>query len=371
MATFYVEGRLEQTILVDESDSTIISEQCLCVIFQVGFLHISKDVTYDVNNNILGLVYHVPTTTTQGQQGVVWSRQYIVVNDNVLTHLQETILMLNTTASMVKAMIMNINMKQEIEDIDIETFLHHPCSLICLIHCQEKNCLLSCRTPHCIKPMVLLFPRSQCSLDPHTISPCPSQMFNWQLIAFAQCHSHNILLMSCIIWTMTKLLFMMFFLSTTFNSDILFQTCPPYPIIITLCHRCKAWIETMMNMLQSKVITTNIKNSFGLNFREVHYLGHLCCVQDDCDYFIRSRAHNETIWIDELTHTLSKGKLSLVLLLPHLDANVVIPSHFVLTITKFEFITLSIDSNPFKSLVCIYTLSQMVSVDRLWKRLKC
>jgi hypothetical protein len=43
--------------------------------------------------------------------------------------------MLNTTASMVKAMIMNINMKQEIEDIDIETFLHHPCSLICLIHC--------------------------------------------------------------------------------------------------------------------------------------------------------------------------------------------------------------------------------------------
>lgn len=66
MATFYVEGRLEQTILVDESDSTIISEQCLCVIFQVGFLHISKDVTYDVNNNILGLVYHVPTTTTQG-----------------------------------------------------------------------------------------------------------------------------------------------------------------------------------------------------------------------------------------------------------------------------------------------------------------
>jgi hypothetical protein len=38
--------------------------------------------------------------------------------------------MLNTIASMVKAIIMNINMKQEIRDIDIETFFHHPCSLI-------------------------------------------------------------------------------------------------------------------------------------------------------------------------------------------------------------------------------------------------
>jgi hypothetical protein len=66
MATFYVEGWLEQTILVDESDSTIIFEQCLCVIFQVGFLHISKDVTYDVNNNILRSVYQMPTTITQG-----------------------------------------------------------------------------------------------------------------------------------------------------------------------------------------------------------------------------------------------------------------------------------------------------------------
>jgi hypothetical protein len=66
MATFYIEAWLELTILVDEFDSTIIFEQCLCVIFQVGYLHISKDVTYDVNNNILGSMYQMPTTTTQG-----------------------------------------------------------------------------------------------------------------------------------------------------------------------------------------------------------------------------------------------------------------------------------------------------------------
>jgi hypothetical protein len=35
-----------------------------------------------------------------------------------------------------------------------------------------------------------------------------------------------------------------------------------------------------------KVITTTIKNSFGLNFRNVRYLGHLFRVQADYDCFI-------------------------------------------------------------------------------------
>jgi hypothetical protein len=176
-------------------------------------------------------------------------------------------------------MIMNINIKQEIEDIDIEIFFHRPCSLICLIHCYEKSCLLSCRAWHCIKPMVLLFPRSQRSFNPHTISPCPLQIFSRYLIAFAQCHSHNIPLMSCRIWTMTKLLFKMSF-SYPRHSIVIFcsKHAPPYSITIILHHRCKEWTETMMNTLWSKVITTNIKNNFGLNFREVRYLGHLCCV---------------------------------------------------------------------------------------------
>jgi hypothetical protein len=57
MTIFYAEGWLELTILIDEFDSTVIFEQCLCVISQVSSLHISKDVAYNVNNNILGLVY--------------------------------------------------------------------------------------------------------------------------------------------------------------------------------------------------------------------------------------------------------------------------------------------------------------------------
>jgi hypothetical protein len=144
---------------------------------------------------------------------------------------------------------------------------------------MKKSCFLNCRAWHCIKPMVLLFLRSQRSFNPHTISPWPSQIFSQYLIAFAQCHSHNILLMSCRIWTMTKLLFKMSFSYPQHSTVILCSKhAPPHPITITLHHRCKEWTKTMMNMLWSKVITTNMKNNFGLNFREVRYLGHLHCV---------------------------------------------------------------------------------------------
>jgi hypothetical protein len=131
---------------------------------------------------------------------------------------------------------------------------------------------------HDIKLMVVLFPHNQRSFNPHTISPCPSQIFSRDSIAFAQCHSHNILLISCRIWTMTKLLFKMSF-SYPRHSTVIFcsKHAPPYLITITLHHRCKEWTKTMMNMLWSKVITTNIKNNFGLNLREVRYLGHWRC----------------------------------------------------------------------------------------------
>jgi hypothetical protein len=43
----------------------------------------------------------------------------------------------------------------------------------------------------------------------------------------------------------------------------------------------------------SKVITTNIKHSFGLNFKKVYCLGHLRYVKWDCDYLFCSGAWNE------------------------------------------------------------------------------
>ncbi len=57
------------------------------------------------------------------------------------------------------------------------------------------------------------------------------------------------------------------------------------------------------------VITTNIKNNFGLNFRKACCLGHLCCVQCDYENFVHFGFHNEIFWCGE--HLYSNHKLTL------------------------------------------------------------
>jgi hypothetical protein len=54
-----------------------------------------------------------------------------------------------------------------------------------------------------------------------------------------------------------------------------------------------------------KVITTNIKNSFGLSFKKTHCLGCMCCVKDDCENIVHFVFHNETFWCDESVHILT------------------------------------------------------------------
>jgi hypothetical protein len=59
----------------------------------------------------------------------------------------------------------------------------------------------------------------------------------------------------------------------------------------------------------NKVITTNIKKKFGLSFRKAHCLGHLCCVQDDCEDFVLCASCNEIFWCGECTHILVVGQM--------------------------------------------------------------
>jgi hypothetical protein len=68
VGNFHVEGWPNFTILIDESGRVHVTNQCLCVMFgiQQGFLHISKDVIYDGNNNVLSSFYLFLTFTTQG-----------------------------------------------------------------------------------------------------------------------------------------------------------------------------------------------------------------------------------------------------------------------------------------------------------------
>ncbi len=60
-----------------------------------------------------------------------------------------------------------------------------------------------------------------------------------------------------------------------------------------------------------KVITINIKNSFGFNFRKAHCFGHLCCVQDNCENFVHTAYCNEILWCSECTHILIISQITL------------------------------------------------------------
>jgi hypothetical protein len=41
------------------------------------------------------------------------------------------------------------------------------------------------------------------------------------------------------------------------------------------------------------VITTNIKNNFGLSFQKAHCLGHLRCLHNDYENFMHIGSRNE------------------------------------------------------------------------------
>ncbi len=61
----------------------------------------------------------------------------------------------------------------------------------------------------------------------------------------------------------------------------------------------------------SKVITTNINNSFGLSFRKVHCLGHLRCLHDICENFVHTSSCNEIFWCSDCTHIPIMGHMTL------------------------------------------------------------
>jgi hypothetical protein len=87
--------------------------------FQLGSLHIFKDVVYDANNNVSSSMYQISIITVQGQEWVVNYGSNKVVGANVFAHSQETILTLKTTTtSVVKAMIWGCNKMEDIFYLD-------------------------------------------------------------------------------------------------------------------------------------------------------------------------------------------------------------------------------------------------------------
>jgi len=144
------------------------------------------------------------------------------------------------------------------------------------------------------------------------LSPQPSNLVgNIQFVVFCFCamvllgHSSNEL------WNLDydKIVFQKIqFLPITFDGDVMFKLLP----IFSTIHRplqMQGMDRKYNGHAWCKVITTNIKNKFGLNFRKVHCLGHLHCLQDDCEHFVRSTFCNETLWCGEHTHIPVVGQM--------------------------------------------------------------
>ncbi len=62
----------------------------------------------------------------------------------------------------------------------------------------------------------------------------------------------------------------------------------------------------------SKLVITNIKNVFRFNFRKVRCLGHLQCVQDDCENFVHFAIHNERFWCGECIYIPVLGQMTMI-----------------------------------------------------------
>jgi hypothetical protein len=95
------------------------------------------------------------------------------------------------------------------------------------------------------------------------------------------------------------------FFPTTFNGDILFEL-PPLSPNNPSSIQMQGMAKKYDGHTWSKVITTNIKNSFGLSFRKACCLGHLHCVKIDCDYLVCFGAWNDIAWVRESTLACAK-----------------------------------------------------------------
>jgi hypothetical protein len=75
MATFCVEKQPKLTILINEYNIIVIFEQFLCVMFefQLGSLHISKDVAYNANNKFSSSMHQM--LTLKPKESIGWWTQ--------------------------------------------------------------------------------------------------------------------------------------------------------------------------------------------------------------------------------------------------------------------------------------------------------
>jgi hypothetical protein len=99
------------------------------------------------------------------------------------------------------------------------------------------------------------------------------------------------------------------FLLIAFDDDVLFELSP-----ILSTDQNPSEMQGMDKKYDghawNKLVITNIKKLFGLNFRKACYLGHLQYVQDVCENFVCSASCNETFRCGECVHIPVLGQIN-------------------------------------------------------------
>ncbi len=204
------------------------------------------------------------------------------MDDNVFTHSQETILTPRTIAFVVKSMIMRGNLTKNIDNFDID-LQHFDITLLSMFidmsslsfRKDAPSLMRGLKAQHAHGLFVpLKHVLSQLTSEPFTLIVLVHLTFDCLFTMSVTRHAFNEL---CNLYYDKIAIQIISFLPTTFNGDILFE--------MPLLSPSNPSSSQMQGMdirydghTRSKVITTNIKNSFGFNFKKVHYLGHLHCV---------------------------------------------------------------------------------------------
>jgi hypothetical protein len=68
MATYYVEGKVDLMILVDDSRNARVIEKCLLYMFhfQCDSIHVSRNDVYEHNNVVKNLIYQESVSNPNG-----------------------------------------------------------------------------------------------------------------------------------------------------------------------------------------------------------------------------------------------------------------------------------------------------------------
>ena len=105
------------------------------------------------------------------------------------------------------------------------------------------------------------------------------------------------------------------YLPTTFDGDVIFE----FPPVGASTSHSQAKLLRGMDKRHdghawTRTITSNIKNDMGLTFRSSSCLGHLKCINVDCDYVTRvhrTSMANETEWEGVSSITFDVGSEAL------------------------------------------------------------